>query len=264
MENTKISPHARFARRFWPLFMLGLTGVASLPLTLLPALRAAQAMPPEMPPALLAVLMLIQPLLLLLAATALGAGLAHRVGLHALLTSEATPTRLALLRRCVPLAAGLGLLFAVVTVLLDQAMQPWLSPQWKAAAAESASLPWSALLGGVLYGGITEEILLRWGLMSLFAWAGWRLFGRGNALPSPAAMWGAIALAALLFGLGHLPAAAAVAPLDAPLVVRTVLLNALGGMVFGWLFWRCHLEAAMLAHASTHVGFALLRAGGLM
>jgi hypothetical protein len=37
-----------------------------------------------------------------------------------------------------------------------------------------------------------------------------------------------------------------------------VLLNALGGVLFGWLFWRRSLEAAMVAHATTHVGFFII------
>jgi membrane protease YdiL (CAAX protease family) len=31
-------------------------------------------------------------------------------------------------------------------------------------------------------------------------------------------------------------------------VVGTVLLNAIGGVVFGWLYWRRGIEAAMVAH----------------
>jgi hypothetical protein len=41
--------------------------------------------------------------------------------------------------------------------------------------------------------------------------------------------------AAVLFGLGHLGAVAAELPLTTPLVMRTVALNAAGGIVFGWL-----------------------------
>jgi hypothetical protein len=70
--------------------------------------------------------------------------------------------------------------------------------------------------------------------------------------------------AAVLFGLGHLPAVAAIAPLTSMLVVRTVLLNALAGVVFGWFFWRRSLESAMLAHASAHVGFALMALAGMV
>lgn len=265
MENPLIIARPRFAQRFWPLVGLGLIGVASLPLSFLPALRTGRELGvvPDVPLAALAALLLVNPLVLLLVAAALGAALAHRVGLHALVASEVAGSRWSLLRRAAPLAIGLGLLLAVVSVLIDLAAQPWLSTEWAKAATNVTVGPWSSLLVGILYGGILEEILLRWGLMALIAWAGWRLFGRDNAGPGPAVMWSAIVLAALLFGAGHLPTAAAMAPLDATLVLRTVLLNALGGLVFGWLFWRRHLEAAMLGHASTHLGFALLRWGGM-
>ncbi len=64
-------------------------------------------------------------------------------------------------------------------------------------------------------------------------------------------------------GAGHLPTAAAVWGLDAGVVARTLVLNVLGGMVFGWLFWRRGLEMAVLAHFSAdlvlHVLVPLLR-----
>lgn len=38
---------------------------------------------------------------------------------------------------------------------------------------------------------------------------------------------------------------------------QIVLLNSVGGVVFGWLYWRRSLEAAMMAHAATQVVFIL-------
>ena len=64
---------------------------------------------------------------------------------------------------------------------------------------------------------------------------------------------GAVVISALLFGLGHLGAAALASPLTPAVVARTVLLNALVGTAFGWLYWRPNLETGMLAHASRHV-----------
>ena len=55
-------------------------------------------------------------------------------------------------------------------------------------------------------------------------------------------------LAAVLFGLGHLPATAALLPLTPAVVARAVVLNGIAGVVFGWLYWRRGLEAAMVAH----------------
>jgi len=92
-------------------------------------------------------------------------------------------------------------------------------------------------LTGMLYGGKTEELLLRWCVMSLFAWCGWRFAHRsGERLRAPI-MWAAITLSALVFGLGHLPAATAMqVPLTDALVPRTLALNGLAGVVYGTLF----------------------------
>lgn len=38
----------------------------------------------------------------------------------------------------------------------------------------------------------------------------------------------------------------------------------LGGVVFGWLYWRRSLETAMVAHATVHVGFFIINVGLLV
>ena len=42
-------------------------------------------------------------------------------------------------------------------------------------------------------------------------------------------------------------------PLTPALITRTIVLNSLAGIAFGWLYWRRGLEAAMLAHFSTDI-----------
>jgi membrane protease YdiL (CAAX protease family) len=263
-----MEPQGRFRQRFWPLFLLGLLGIATLPLVLVPMIRA-RGLPegiPDLPLPALVALSMINPVLYLAGLTAVGARLSPKLALRSLIaTPSSTGTPLwPQLRAAAPTAIGIGLALSAITLLLDATFQPFLSPEWRGAAAEMPEPGGlGALVSGLLYGGITEEIMLRWGALSFFAWAAWRLFQGGKGVPSPVAMWSAIVLAALLFGVAHLPAAAALAPLDSILVLRVISLNALGGLFFGWLFWRYHLEAAMLAHASAHVGFALLAWSGL-
>jgi membrane protease YdiL (CAAX protease family) len=58
-------------------------------------------------------------------------------------------------------------------------------------------------------------------------------------------------LAAILFGLGHLPAThAAGLPVDTLVITRAIVLNGLLGLIFGWLYWTFGLEAAMVSHFS--------------
>ena len=116
--------------------------------------------------------------------------------------------------------------------------------------AQAAITPAVSALNGFLasfYGGIAEEIQLRLFLMTLIVWLIARL---RKTAPGTSVYWFAVLFAALLFGAGHLPAAAHVWPLDAAVVTRTVLLNAVAGVVFGWLYWKRGLEMAMLAHFS--------------
>ncbi|WP_217648525.1 CPBP family glutamic-type intramembrane protease [Halomonas sp. QHL1] len=127
----------------------------------------------------------------------------------------------------------------------------YLSPAEIAEVEQQFTVP---LLARVLYGGITEELLLRWGLMAVLVWMAWRLLQRRKGTPQIAYIWLAIVVSALLFGTGHLPAAAAqVGELTADVAVLVVGANTAFGVLFGYLFWRYGLEAAIIAHAFAHV-----------
>jgi membrane protease YdiL (CAAX protease family) len=112
---------------------------------------------------------------------------------------------------------------------------------------------WQGLLAS-FSAGVTEEIMLRLFLLTLLAWLG-SLVGRDEeGRPTLAVLWIATVLAALVFGAAHLPTLVGSGlPLTPILVTRTILLNALGGVVFGWLYWSRGLESAMLAHFSTDI-----------
>jgi membrane protease YdiL (CAAX protease family) len=94
--------------------------------------------------------------------------------------------------------------------------------------------------------------------MSALALGGWVLAGRRGDAPGPGVAWAAIGVSAVLFGVGHLPALAQAVGLTPALIARTVLLNAVAGVAFGWLYWRRSLEAAMVAHAAFHVPLVAL------
>jgi membrane protease YdiL (CAAX protease family) len=72
--------------------------------------------------------------------------------------------------------------------------------------------------------------------------------------PSLTILWLANIIAAIIFGLGHLPATVAIgAPLDMFVISRAVVLNGLGGICFGWLYFTYGLESAMIAHFSADI-----------
>ena len=111
------------------------------------------------------------------------------------------------------------------------------------------------LVTGILYGGIIEELLLRLLVMSLLVFILWKLFARSkdnNFIPN----WiyiTAIVLAATLFAAGHLPITAQMFGLSTPIVIRCFVLNGIGGIGFGYLYWKKGLAYSMYAHAATHV-----------
>ena len=251
-----------FLPAFLALGALGALGVASMIPTLGPALALIRRQPgmAERSDAALTLLVLAQPLVLVLVGAALGAGLAHRVGLTSLVASLARgePLPPASLSSVV-LALGLGFAAGVLVIGIDVAYKLVAVPGFREAAAKAAgagaAMPLSQRAMALLYGGVAEEVMMRYGLMTLLAWLGAWL-ARGTFADAPGlVIWPAIILTAILFGAGHLPKAASIAPLDASVVIRVIGLNAIAGLVYGWLYWRCSLEHAMLAHMATHAGF---------
>jgi hypothetical protein len=250
----------RSFRAFGILFAAGTIGV----LALLPslggpaaALRAAGQAPVESETAL-RLLLLVQPMLLVTVAVAAGVFASDRMGLRSLMAQWASGTSAhASAPGAVRATAFGGLAAGLAIVLGDIAFSPW-----TAAALEPIRVPEEgyvqALTLGLLYGGLTEEILIRWGLLSLFAWGLHRL-----GVPRGAALAVATVSAAILFGISHLPALAAMTELTPALVTRTIVLNAAAGCIFGALFVRHNLEAAMLAHALAHIVIFAARLAGL-
>ena len=216
----------------------GLVGV----LAVLPYQFALTGWPPADVLPLVVVLALVQNAVLLGVAVVVGLSLGGAAGLRVRLPASDRDGRAP--------AHGVGV--GVAILVLDAVA---FAPLVRDAVLGGAALPtqpsrgeaaWVGLLAS-LYGGVTEELFLRFGLMSLLAWAGWRLAGRPDDLPLAAA-WAAILLAALLFGLGHLGATAAIFELTPAVLTRMLVLNGIAGVAFGWLYWRYDLLAAMSAH----------------
>jgi membrane protease YdiL (CAAX protease family) len=97
--------------------------------------------------------------------------------------------------------------------------------------------------------------------MSFLVWVGRAVSKTADGKPTSAVFWVANVLAAVLFGLGHLPVTSTIVPLTPIVVARAIVLNGLAGVGFGWLYWRRGLESAMVAHFSAdivlHVLFAI-------
>ena len=209
--------------------LVGVVGILPYALTLLD--RMPRSIESTLPPLwLLLPVQVVQSMVLLAAATALGLWLGPKVGLGAPmlygLLSADREARSRLRALLLP-SAVLGLLTGVAIALLDLFV---FGPRLAAAGSGTGALhppAWQGLLAS-FYGAIPEELLMRLGLMTLLVWIGVRL--TRMPVPRPAVVWTAIVIAALLFGVGHLPTTAAMLPLTPLVIARALVLNGLGGI----------------------------------
>jgi membrane protease YdiL (CAAX protease family) len=197
-------------------------------------------------------LALVQNGILLAVAVLIGMILSERIGLRMpLIQAWTTGARASLTQAVVlpALLAGAAVGATLVTIealVFLRHLPPAMHPLF--------AIPlWKRLLGSVVYGGITEELVMRLFLMSLVAWLCGRWWMTSDGVPTSAAFRVAIVLVAVLFGLGHLPATSALTPLTTMLVVRALVLNGIAGIAFGYLYWKHGLDAAMIGHMSAHV-----------
>ena len=216
-------------------------------------------------PALI-ILQVIQSGLLFAVSLFLGLLLAKRVGLGTPILDSVTRSESVFdkVRAILPISIGLGVLASLLIVGLDvYIFQPALIQELgeKANVLNQTAQPaaWKGFLAS-FYGGIAEEILLRLFVMSLLAWLGSFIKKTKDGKPTNIIFWIANILAAILFGIGHLPAASLILPLTTLVVIRIVLLNAVGGILFGWLYQKHGLESAMIAHFSADIVLHVLLA----
>lgn len=238
----------RFSLILW---LLGMAGVFSLLGIGLPS-----GVTTDLPLSLweIKALVLIQPTILLSLAVVVGTTLAEKVGLEAPLIraiANRNPWQPALVPQLLPGLLG-GLLGGLLLTLVQWAAI-WILPSAFISRAQALGSH-TAVISRLLYGGVTEEILLRWGLMTLLAWGIWRLFGRHQLRPGAGVFVGAIVISAVLFGWGHVPLALTLGVPITPVVLAYLILgNAMFGLIAGVLYWRSGLESAMIAHMIAHL-----------
>lgn len=110
---------------------------------------------------------------------------------------------------------------------------------------------WKGLLAS-FYGAINEEVLCRFFLLTLFFYLMKKIF-KSRPNYQTLFFWVANIFVALLFGIGHLPAAYKIADPTALQIFRILLLNGVAGLAFGWLYWSRGLWAAMTAHYAADI-----------
>ena len=145
-------------------------------------------------------------------------------------------------------------MLALFTTMLVTAMDRlYFLPRMPGFSSAISQIPgWKGVLVS-MYGGIKEEILTRLFLVTLLAWILSRFSHTDEGQPSSTVIWISIVSAAVIFGLGHLPATLASTPFSIIVVARAVLFNGMYGTLFGYLYWKCGLESSMMCHFASDV-----------
>lgn len=113
------------------------------------------------------------------------------------------------------------------------------------------------ILTRLFYGGIVEEVIFRFGIMSFLVWLAGMLI-KNVAM----AFWLGNIVAAALFALAHLPAIFQMKVT----VTKTILIyfnsmNIMVGLCCGWLYWTQGFAAAVLCHMLFHLVWYVFEKG---
>jgi membrane protease YdiL (CAAX protease family) len=236
-------------RVFWLLLFASLAGAAAATPLLLEEFHAlVQAAPrPSIPLPLLVAVGIAQNAVLLGVLIGVGLLLARKLELGAPLLESwlyHEPPQVSASDALKPgVLAGIGVGIVLLVALLIAA--PHL-PGLPFVTAGRAAV-WKRV-GVCFYGGIVEEVISRLFLLTLLGWLGTKVFQKQKARMSPVTFWSANIIAAILFGLGHLPNAAMVMHITPTVVVLALALNGIAAIPFGYLYWKRGLESAMVAH----------------
>ncbi|MFI4963538.1 MAG: type II CAAX prenyl endopeptidase Rce1 family protein [Legionellales bacterium] len=195
-----------------------------------------------------------QSMVMVLVMSITGSLLSHRTGLQApileaflqgkgslaLLTPIGLPT---LIGALIALGVFCFFYYGVAGYFLDE-------QSLKSMSKLRASL---GLSGCVLYGGVVDEVIARWGLMNLSAFFLVLFVNLGNRV-----YWLSIVISGLLFAIGQIPAyIAAGCVASRRFLYLCIVLSMTQSLVFGYLFWHYGLLSAMLAHMLFHLGWGV-------
>lgn len=230
------------------LFLLGFAGVLSMLTVIIPMDNLPKEVLDKISPETLRWLVLLNPSVLLLISIIIGTLLYDKVGLKVPTLSSVLKIEESEIKftEQIKYGIGLGLLAGILITLVAGIFQSSLPQEFIELGKKIKVTP----LARFLYGGLTEELLMRYGFMTLMVWVVFKITKKLN----PSTYWTGILLAGLLFALGHFPVVfQAVSEPSLSLLIYVLIGNSLAGIFFGYLYWKKGLEAAFIAHIFAHV-----------
>ncbi|WP_149304951.1 CPBP family intramembrane glutamic endopeptidase [Pareuzebyella sediminis] len=231
------------------LILIGMIGIASILTMDIPLPSEVEAiLKDKFTAGQIKLLTLINPTILLVILVVIGTILYQKVNLKVPIIEKLIGIRKESIKTTSILKYGLvgGILSGILLSLVSFVFNP-IVPAEFLELRESLQ---PTLAARFLYGGLTEEIVMRFGLMTLIIWLCSKIF-KGT---KPFVFWIGIVLSAILFAFGHFPIAyQAVDHPTTGLLAYILIGNSLGGIIFGWLYWKKGLESAFIAHIFAHI-----------
>lgn len=225
------------------LTFLGLLGVFSLLTNEIPLDNIPAVVLDKLTVAQLKYLSLINPLVLLGISILIGSVTHKKVGLKtfSLLQSESAEVKS---------NVKSGLLGGAVAFALIMGVNSLFKLFIKDELTVIDSSNYASIWARIFYGGFTEEILLRFGLMTFIVWLGYKITNKTQS----SIYWIGIILAAAIFALGHFPTVFLLIKTPSLALLSYIFLgNFIGGLIFGWLYWKKGLDIAFIAHIVFHL-----------
>jgi hypothetical protein len=234
------------------LFTVGILGVLTMLTVTIPLDGLPKEVLEKISPQTLKYLVLINPAILLLIAIIVGTLLYDKVGLSVPTISSILKIEQPKIKFIDQVKIGilLGLFTGILTTIVGLIFKSSI-PQEFIDLGNKIKV---TTIARFAYGGLTEELLMRFGFMTLVVWVIFKITKKLNNLT----YWTGIILASILFAVGHFPVVFNTVQNPTIALLTYVLIgNSIAGLFFGWLYWKKGLEAAFIAHIFAHVAMII-------
>jgi membrane protease YdiL (CAAX protease family) len=234
------------------LFILGLLGILTMLTVTIPLDNFPKEVLEKISPQTLKYLVLINPTILLLIAVVVGTILYDKIGLSvptisSILKIEQSKTKFI---HQIKFGVLFGLLTGILTTIVGLVFKSSI-PQEFIDLGNKIKV---TTIARFAYGGLTEELLMRFGFMTLVVW----IIFKVNKKLNNSTYWTGIILASILFAVGHFPVVFNVVQNPTTALLTYILIgNSIAGLFFGWLYWKKGLEAAFVGHIFAHVAMII-------
>lgn len=145
------------------------------------------------------------------------------------------------------LAFPIGIVFGLLLVGLRYLLSDYLP-------SELPKFGFRGFGGGIIISvsaAIGEEVWFRLGIMTVLVWIASKVFDFENR--KSIVMWSVLTLVSFIFGMAHFPQLISYEAAKPFAVFGTLFGNVVVSMLYGWLYWKRGLLAAIIAHFSVDI-----------